>query len=479
MPMIEEVGALLVQSQLHKAVLDNYQQQASALYVLEARYTLFHVHRLLQNKNNPWLEQTLENFLKTRWKRLKNTDAQYFHDTQNPANLMCIEIAKTLGRLQDKAYLLFLIPTLSMVPAFAYVASSYEDDDLEFNQLMLSDNATRMIHIPEVLEFSEQDGVLKHGALVNGGRCDLTIAEENRLLARHPSVDDYYHAVRDKINFQLHGESAGAYIARLIKGLRAGGSLGSGSETLTGHEANTAIVDFSNFLDSLTEETRNKIFEASKFERWLSDTPEYVSIGQSWAFLKDPLQASDGGEQEITYCVELIADGLEEILAENPTLYQLMSLDQEGVSTLTSFEEAVAQCKTTMLGALHTSEAHRYYGLEGDEKLALDVLSKVSRDRAFNLDYADIAYVARCFLGDNSALKASSELILLHTRDYMTSRSLRTALNDLPRQMAHDVEERVFPQFNRHIFFSDERSNERPPCSEPLSKKAKHVHFQI
>jgi hypothetical protein len=482
MPMIEEASALLVQSQLQKAVMDSYQQSASALYVLEARYTLFHVHRLLQNKNNPWLEKTLENFLKTRWERLKNTDAQYFHDIHNPANLMCIEIAKTLGRLQNKPYLPFLIPALGMVPAFAYVASSYDDDNLAFNQLMLSDDGTRMIHIPDVLEFAEQDGALKHSSLFNDKRRDLNIAEENRLLARHPSVENYYHAIRDKINFQLHGETAGAYLARLISGLREGGSLGSGEEFIAGEEANIAIADFSIFLESLSEETKRNVLNAGKVDRWRNGEVKHRTIGHLWELLVNPSKREEDDKQEVRYCVELIADDLENILGESPTLYQLMPFEQEGVGTLASFEEAITQCKTTMLGALNTSKAHRYYGVAGDDKFALDVLSKVSRDRAFYLDYADIAYVARCYRRDNPDLRAPSESILLHTRDYMTSKSLRKALKGLPRQVAHDVTERVFPRPNRHLFYPAEpqqHQEEEEKPSEHLNKKSKHVHFNV
>ena len=482
MPIIEKVSALLVHNRLQTAAMDAYQQKASALYVLEAKYTLFHVNRLLQNKNKPSLEKPLENFLKTRWERLKKTDAQYFHDTHNPANLMCIEIAKTLGHLQHKPYLLFLIPALSTVPASTYVASSYEDDDLVFNQLMLGDDGTRMIHIPEVLEFSEQDSVLKHVSLFKGRRCDLSIAEENRLLARHPSVENYYHAVRDKINFQLHGETAGAYLTRLISGLREGGAFGSGEEFLAGEEANTAIADFSIFLERFSEANKRKLLDVGQCDRWRNGETKHRSIGQSWALLVNPSKEEEDEEQEEQYCVELIANDLEVTLKETPMLYQIMPFEQEGVSTLASFEEAVTLCRTTMLGALHTSEAHRYYGVTGDDTFALNILSKVSRDRAFYLDYADIAYVARCYSRDNPALSTPSESILLHTRDYMTSGCLRAALQNLPRQMAHDVEERVFPKPNRHVFYSAEpqqREEEEEKSSEQVNKKAKHVHANV
>jgi|GEM_PF-1923979 len=487
MPTAEEISTLLESVQVKQSAMAHYQQHASVLYVLEAKYTLFHVHRLLQNHKNSSLEKTLETFLKTRWGWLKNTDAQYFHDTQNPANLMCIEIAKMLERKKNKAYLLFLVPTLGKVPAFEYVASSYEhdddDDDLAFNLLMLNDDCTRMMYIPEVLEFAEQDSVLKHTSLFNGKRCDLSIAEENRLLARHPSVENYYHAVRDKVNFQVHGETAGAYLMRLIVGLREGGSLGSGEEFQAGEEANAAIAEFSVFLGSLNTSTKRKLLKTGIVDRWIDNEVKRLSIAQSWALLINGSKEEEDEDQEERYCVELVAHDLEDILKDNPMLYQLMPFEQEGVGTLAAFQEAVTQAKTTMLDELNTSKTHRYFGAAGDDRFASDVLSKISRDRAFYLAQSEIAYVARCYHGDNQALKEPAASILLHTRDYMTRKSLREALKDLPKSMSRGVLEQVFPKPNDYLFYSTEqKKREKEEVSSDLercAKKARHVHFSI
>jgi len=483
MSIIEEINALLVQHRLQKIALNHYQQMASPLYVLEARHTLFHVNRLLQNQPNPSLARTLETFLKNRWERLKNTDAQYFHDTHNPANQMCIEVAKSLARLQNKPYLSFLIPILATVPASEYVASSYKDDDLDFKQLILSDDGTRMIHIPEALEFAEQDGVLKHSSLFNGCERALSIAEQSRLLARHPSVENYYHAVRDKVNFQLHGETAGAYIARLIMGLREGGSQGSGAELLTGDEANVAIADFSIFLEGLTNQKRRKIFNAGKFERWTTGALEHATIGQSWRLLINPSQLEEDGEQTITYCVELIADKLEEILKENATmLYRIMPFEQEGVGTIISFEDAVNQCKTAMLSHLNTSKAHRYYGAIADDRLAFDVFSKLSRDKTFHLAIPDIAYVARCYAGHHPALRKGCDIILLDARGYISPTRMRCMLKRLPETVAHAVRSLIYPRLNTHLFFSATSTSVLPEeevALEGLKKKVKYDHVGV
>jgi len=476
--MIEEILALENAIQRLQTVLVDYQQQTSVLYALEARYTLFHVHRLLQNKNNASLDKTLENFLKTRWERIQHTDAQYFHDAYNPANLMCIKIAKMLGRLHKQAYLLFLIPTLRKVSADAYISSSYEDMDLKFNHVILSDDNTRILHIPDVLEFAEQDGVLKHASLFDGRRQDLSVLEESRLLARHVSVEHYYHAIRDKINFQLYGETAGAYLARLILGLRAGGAHGSGSEMLTGSEANVAIADFSMFLETLSQAKKDILLNACKFDRWLDNKVTHVSIGQSWKLLQDPSQTEEGKEQAITYCVELIAHTLEEILQENPMLYQVMAFEEGESRTLASFEDVVKQSKKSMLRGLNASRTHRYYGEKGDDKLASAVFIQMGRDRAFHLTHAEVAYVARCYHGDHVALSNASESILLHTRDYMSPSSLQTALKNLPREIVHDVEVHILSK-NKHPFFCSPkrpREEESEVLPELLNKKQRIMH---
>lgn len=479
----EEIKKLLQCHRLQHKALISYQEHALALYVLEARHTLFHVHRLLQNQNNPSLEKTLENFLKTRWERLRNTDAQYFYDTTNPANQMCVAIAKMLGRFQNKPYLLFLIPTLSTVPAAAYFASSYEDE-LNFKQLILSDDATRMIHIPEVLEFAEQDGVLKHASHFNGKRGDLSIAEESRLLARHPSVENYYHALRDKLNFQMYGETAGAYLARLISGLREGGALGSGAEFITGAEANVAISDFSVFLESLTKSKKKKLLNAGKTDRWRDGVVKYFSIGQSWTLLENSSKEKEAEDQDEAYCVELIANDLEEILNANPMLYLFMPFQQEGVCTLASFDEAVTQSKQTMLQDLNTSKVHRYYGVVGNDMFALDVLSKIVRDTAFYLKHSDMVYVASTCSKASPELRACCTSILWRERAYIANPNVQKLLKkDLSEQVLRDVNTLILPQLNRYSLYSaselKKQEEEEEVSSEHAKKKTKHVHFDV
>jgi hypothetical protein len=477
MPMVEEVSGLLAHIESQKNALRHYQEQASPLYVLEARYTLFHLHRLLENSSNPSsLAKTLKRFLKKRWGWLNNTDAQYFHDTQNPANLMCVEVAKVLSKLSNQAYLLYLMPSLSNVPASAYVASSYEDDDLEFTELMLSDDGERLLHIPEILEYTEQDGVLKHIVLLQGQRCDLSLAEETRLLARHPSVANYYEAIRDKINFQFYGETAGAYLMRLIAGLREGGAHGSGTEFVAAEESNLAIVDFSIFLESLSKRNQKAVLKMGKFERWRDGEIKHSSIAHALELLVTSSNADEAEEQEERYCVELIANDLEEILEENPCLYQMMPFQQDGIGTLEVFQEAVEETKASMLTALNASKTYRYFGAVGDEKLARGVLSEISGDRTFFLSQAEIAYVARCYHHDEAAIKEPSESILLHARDYMKRKSLREALSDLPKHMSREVLAHVFPTTHRYRFYNSEHATSDV---ERVAKKPKHTYFSI
>jgi hypothetical protein len=105
------------------------------------------------------------------------------------------------------------------------------------------------------------------------------------------------------------------------------------------------------------------------------------------------------------------------------------------------------------------------------------------RDRAFYLAQSEIAYVARCFQGDNAALKEPAASILSHTRDYMTRKSLREALKDLPKSMSRDVLEQVFPKPNGYLLYStEEKKRGKEEVSSELeryAKKARQVHFSI
>lgn len=427
-----------------EAELITYQNQSSSLYALEARHTLFHFRRLFQNfKHQPGLHHTFERYLKKRWDVIKQTDVQYCQDFNNPANRFCIEVAKALGEFYHKSYLVFLMPSLTSVPSAHYITSSYEED-LSLHYLLVSDDSTRLIHILDVLTFAQEDGVLKHNSLFDGRSKELSFCEQHRLLARHPSIEQHYLALQDKLNFVLHGETAGAYVNRLIKGLREGGKNQNGQEMIAHDESNIAIATFDTFLQSLSPSKREMLLKTNKFDRWISSNIPYAkSIEQCWQRLARPM---DSNGDDSTYCVELIANDLEEILEENPTkLYQLIPFEGASLADLRHLDARLKDCEMTMLSDLFHATSYCYYGQTADEALALKLCHTLSRDSGFHLFVDEIIYIAtlynthHCLEAEKSQnLSAQCKAILIQegsthssTRIHMIKQALKRMTPDV------------------------------------------------
>jgi hypothetical protein len=179
----------------------------SHLYFLEARYALYELKLILTSDPEDRVEESLLAFLSGRWEKvLKNTDAQYLHDFTSPANQACIEIARELGRIRNVPFLLLLMPTLQAVEATNYLTSSYTDDDLSLQDLLLSDENDHLMHIPDILDGAQEDGILKHNSLflTLEGRHEvkvLSLPETNRLLSRSKEVKDAYEALQVLVKY--------------------------------------------------------------------------------------------------------------------------------------------------------------------------------------------------------------------------------------------------------------------------------------
>ena len=398
------------------AELVTYQQQSSALHALEARHTLFHLERLLKNHYNPVLQITLRKYLKKRWDTIKSTDIQYCQDIQNPANRFCIEVAKALGAFHGQPYLIFLMPSLTSVSSAHYITSPY-DEEIDLRHVLLSDDHTRLIHIFDVLEFAKEDGTLKHNSLFAGQSRELSFGEQHRLLARHPSVEQHYLALKDKLDFVLYGETAGAYVNRLIKGLREGGMHQNGQEMIAHDESNIAIAAFDEFLQALDERKRNILLKTSSFDRRISSVPSNISIGSCWNRLARPFDSD--GDRSI-YCVEMVALDLAEILANNPSLYQLVPFEGTSLMSLKHFQSRVTESKTAMLTDLLRDDSYRYYGSSTDQQLALRLCSVLSHDSGFHLTVDEIIYIATLYSTNHRLEEAFSQELSSHCAKILT-----------------------------------------------------------
>lgn len=174
----------------------------SLLYVIEARFILWRLQTALTS-NIHHHESELKKLLEERWWMIKNSNMQYLHDFTNPANEVCITIAKILARFARKSYLEILIPDLSRTPPEEYLTSSYTEDDIDLKVLILSDSSRHIIHVGDVLESSQDDGVLKCNYLIDKKVIKLSPSERARLLSRHSSVRAAFDALQARKKFKF------------------------------------------------------------------------------------------------------------------------------------------------------------------------------------------------------------------------------------------------------------------------------------
>lgn len=437
---------------------------------LEARYTLFHLEQILLKQRDTHTEETLALFLNARWQRIQHSDSQYLHDFTNPANKVCISIAQGLSKILKIPYMALIMPSLQEFPLSAYLSSSYAEE-LDLQEIVLSDCSQRLISIPDVLDYAQVDGVLKHNSLVKGESTILSKTEQTRFLSRHPTVQATYDAMQARVNFKLYGDTVGAALDRLIRSLREGGEHGyrGGESTDSGKDANAAIIEFNLYLESLDDETKSTLMNASVDDEF-SSTTKLRSVASYWERLarpshrpapaspsdaaqpdtdQPPAPSSDPAQPDTAqppdpsllidyaagavYCVEIIAGGLETILKTHPELYDLVSYHTEAGVSLATLETAVLQSGEAMRLGLPTVTRQDYYGDTGVNTISLHLLPALIKEPLFLLKPAEIASIAdlhattRRQLGTKKIADLSGELLIDLTRRYDTPGSIFTS----------------------------------------------------
>ena len=410
----------------------------SRLYALEARYTLFQIERILTRPDRARIEEELVSFFQERWARVRSSDCQYLNDFISPANHVCIDIAKELGRVLSKPYLALIMPTLTWFPSSTYTTSSY-DEDLNLKEIILSDCKQRIISLPDVLDSAQVDGVLKHNYLSGRLPTKLSQSEQDRFLSRHPSVKAAYEALQARIAYKLHGETVGAALNRLVQGLREGGeniyAYGDARRLVAsydaGKNANTAIIAFQAYLESLDKNTRMTLLRAKSPERFAERGS--ISVTTLWSRLARPVDVAyrEGG----TYCVEMIASQLEEILKDNPDLYDTVSYEGDAAASLSALDIDVMHTGQAMSRGLATITHQRCYASSGNHALYLSLLRDLDPRQGFILKVGDIACIADRYaplrsLGSTSATRLS-ESILIYVKKNYDPRNIILALDGM------------------------------------------------
>ena len=252
-----------------------------------------------------------------------------------------------------------------------------------------------------------------------------------------------------RIAFKLNGDTVGAAIMRLIQGLRLGGSRGrrGGSEESSGAIANEAIIEFHEYLETLDETIRRQLMTASKIDRFKALASEDMTIEKLW----DRLTCDKMSKYRDTiYCVELIADRLDEILKENAWLYDLVSYWGNAPTSLSELNEDVIETRALMTTALPLLEQHPYYGAIGDDRLSETLAYKLTITPGFLLGREDILYFMQQYTAINSPAQKQLRALLTHITKTHLDADISAAIDGL------EVKQRALlkniPRLKRYFF---------------------------
>ena len=383
MPLTIQTRKVMLETvQVALKKIPQYKPQSLA-FVIEARFILWRIQRVL-NSDTHNHDMQLKQLFQERWWMIKNSNMQYLNDFTSPANEACIAIAKILASKENESYLAILIPDLAKTPPQQYLTSSYTEEHIDLNFLILSDDFTHIMHVRDVLEGAQDDGVLKCNYLVGERVVKLSMSEEQRLLSRHPSVKAAFDAIQVRKKFKLEGDTVGSAVRRLAQGLRDGGARKGGIEHSAGADANVAIFEFNQYRETLAVETLTILDGAAMTDRFLSFVPEKLEFGQLWAILSQPTYEAKGA-QTSRYCVEMVAQKIEELLEANPGLYELCSYQGTGLKQLDDLNVAVVHTMREMDARLSVLEHHDCYPDALPETLCL-ALSPFLGDFRLNPD---------------------------------------------------------------------------------------------
>ncbi len=225
----------------------------------------------------------------------------------------------------------------------------------------------------------------------------------------------------------------GAALNRLIEGLYEGGVQQKGSELDSGKDANVAIIEFNFYLNTLDDETKKQLMEAHIFDRFDAHTIELqkITVESHWERLARP---TDTDYENTSYCVELIAASLKEILEGNPQLYELMSYQGSAVNNLSELNEAVLKTHSEMLEALPFLKKHQAYENKGDEALLSQLLEKIHKKRRFQMSEKELVWSVGIYisLSEETPIKEALKKILQDAGQHYPKRILKQAIQGMP-----------------------------------------------
>ena len=275
----------------------------------ENELTLSEIESYLKTQPNADLSG-LKGLLANRWEQIRETNMCYTSMPCNEVNKLCINIAKSIKDLEkSSSFYQLLMPSLQVLVSI----QDTQIDDLKLGEFILSDNGVTFIPLAECFrDASVSDhGKLRHLMMINNNFDMLLSAHEFQRVSNYSTqAKACFAALALLNNSRIHGRDLASELTRLMYALRGGGARGSGQEMNAGDAANLGIVAFKEYWDSLPETVQTSYYQQTQHMQSNLEN----CLGRLF-------RPNDSNYRSVSYCVELIANRLEDLIP----LYQTNS----------------------------------------------------------------------------------------------------------------------------------------------------------
>lgn len=329
----QDVTPQSIASWIESLLLQHFSQTPNReFWYQEAIFSLSELERILkdittyQNKLQPVID-----FFARRCQRILMTDLIYPHSPNSPANAILLGIAQKLQRFfPNLSVLQILMPTVEVLDNIA--TGTRFAEPLKLHEFIISQDNKRFIEVIPCLEFALDDGDLKHTSLYNNARQGLIKEEAERVIAHTRYTRQFYQTIQRIVQEKRDGTNLGAMLQRLIEDLKRGGAHGKedGQEMNAGRIANVGIANFSQFLSTLDEDTKTRLFACVNRDG--------KTFAHYWERLTNPVNY-----RSVIHCIELIAGGLEGIV-QNSANNWLFNFKVTGASSNVTIELLQQRC---------------------------------------------------------------------------------------------------------------------------------------
>ncbi len=271
---------------------------------MQARYDR-EPNQVLTDEEEQWFAKLLSN----RWDSIQSSNSSYTVDLKNPANVLCICIAKALAKQLDKKWFELLMPTVNGIANPLLVLEYEEKTDL--SHFVMSDDNTQLIHIEAALQEFKFYGHMNK--IVNGQPIPLSDSEKNRVIYRTVNTENYYRMLKEIRNLEHHKGTLGYALTQLKIALKQSSVDGDGTEFIAGTDVDIALQDVANLITSLPD--KKILFNC-----------RYIDTDNKIVFFKDIWDALTDYSISITNavrCTKTIAAHIEGLLDNNHHLFHI------------------------------------------------------------------------------------------------------------------------------------------------------------